>query len=66
MGNPCCTTCVALGFEATENAWWHKAAKETNPPVVHPKVHPFKEESNTEFMKRIQSKADGPETPRTK
>ena len=54
MGNPSCVTCLEQGVDATENAWWHKAAKETNPPVVHPKVHPFKQESNTAFMKRMR------------
>jgi|GEM_PF-3992519 hypothetical protein len=56
MGNPFCRTCLKNGVEATENAWWHKAARETHPPVVHPKVHPFDGETNEEYMARMRSK----------
>ena len=54
MGNPSCVVCLAHGVDATANAWWHKAAAETDPPVVHPKVHKFKAESNTAFMARMR------------
>ena len=54
MGNTSCKTCLAQGVDATYNAWWHKAAQEKNPPVIHPKVHIFKPESNTAFLARMK------------
>ncbi len=49
MGNQSCRKCFA-----TRNAWWHKAAEEKNPPILHPKVHEFEGESNAEFMARMK------------
>ena len=54
MGNPSCRVCLKAGVDSTANAWWHKAAQEKDPPVVHPKVHPFEPESNTAFMARMR------------
>jgi len=48
MGNASCRRCFA-----TANAWWHKAAREGNPPVVHPKVHAFEPETHEEWAKRM-------------
>ena len=50
MGNQSCRVCYS-----TEAAWWHKAAKETNPPIVHPKVHPFSGETYDEVTVRLEA-----------
>lgn len=60
MGNPSCVVCLAQGVDATENAWWHKAAKERNPLVLHPKVHTFEPESEEEFNARMDKEEARP------
>ena len=54
MGNPSCRTCLAKGIDATENAWWHKAAHIKSAIDILAQIHPFKPESNAEFMRRIK------------